>query len=138
MFEALAIRAEEEFGVSSIEATFIYYELGHALYLNVRRVSSVVVANDGIEEALEDMVKMCSILYSHVDKSISDGDDNNSVDGDTREKRIHWCYDIPVFTMGNGSTAKNSDRNRKYPEPVIVRNILYCNILLYTVVQVDF
>ena len=58
VFEAMATRAEEECGDSSI------YELGHALYLNVRRVSSVVVANDGIEEALEDMVKVCSILYS--------------------------------------------------------------------------
>ena len=35
------------------------------------------------------MVKVCSILYSHFDKSFGDGDDNNSVDGDTREKRIH-------------------------------------------------
>jgi len=83
MFEALATRAEEEFGDSSIEAAAIYYELGHALYLNVRRGSSVVVANDVIEEALEYMVKACSILYSHVDQSISsDGDDGAGDDGD--------------------------------------------------------
>jgi hypothetical protein len=66
MFEALASTQAEpkKNSVTRVSAAAIYYELGHALYLNVRRGSSVVVANDVIEEALEYMVKACSILYT--------------------------------------------------------------------------
>ena len=70
MFETLVNRAEEEFGENSIDTATVYYELGNAMYRNTRRGrptnSSVFNNDDFLEDALQYMVKSCSILYNHL------------------------------------------------------------------------
>jgi hypothetical protein len=102
MFEILADRAEDEFGITSIETAAVYYELGHSIFLNLtcHRENSTDPANEErskantLEDALEYMAKSCSILYAHGQNHDQnhDNDDNDDPPAITASTKYQYQY----------------------------------------------
>lgn len=120
IFETLVNRAEEEFGTKSIETAVVYYELGHSMFLNISRNSRNNVDQSDVEDALEYMVKACSILYDY------DANNSNpqlqctaSEDADVVSDCLIWVKDeIPRYLIGIGNVqsyqAKHADALESY------------------------
>jgi hypothetical protein len=111
MLETLANRAEEEFGTMNIETATVYYELGHAMFVNIS-TNPQRGASEGdnyVEEALEYMAKACSILYDYVGNWTID---NSSV-------YLTWAKDeLPRHLSGIGNVQsfqmKHADAIESY------------------------
>lgn len=71
IFQTLIYRAEEEFGETSLDAAAVYYEYGNALFLKSSKENDDLFGKghllESVEEALDYMVKSCSILYSQLE-----------------------------------------------------------------------